>query len=273
MSAFSERIRLDGKVAVVTGAAGILGRGFCAGLAEFGATVAALDLDQDGVSGLAEELEREFGGKAAGFVCDVSSSTSVSETIAAVVERFGSIHVLHNNAATKSNDLSEFFASYEEYSLEEWRSVMAVNLDGMFLMSQAVGRVMIAHQHGGSIVQTGSIYGILAPDQRIYEGSEYLGRPINSPAVYSASKAAVDGLTRYLAAYWADKGIRVNTLTPGGVSSGQNDEFRRRYSARVPLGRMAERDEMVSALLFLASDASSYITGHNLIVDGGLHAW
>ena len=123
------------------------------------------------------------------------------------------------------------------------------------------------------LIQTASIYGVVAPDQRIYEGSHYLGRVINTPAVYSASKAAVIGLTKYLASYWGAHGIRVNTLTPGGVESGQNDVFSRKYSARVPMGRMAQADEMQSALLFLASDASSYMTGQNLIIDGGLTCW
>ncbi len=150
---------------------------------------------------------------------------------------------------------------------------MSVNLDGMFLVAQAVGRRMVEQKIGGSIVQTSSIYGVVAPDQRIYEGSQYMGRPINTPAVYSTSKAGVIGLTRYLAAYWGDAGIRVNTITPGGVESGQNDEFRQRYTARVPLGRMADRRDMLGALVFLASDASSYVTGQNLIVDGGLTCW
>jgi NAD(P)-dependent dehydrogenase (short-subunit alcohol dehydrogenase family) len=132
---------------------------------------------------------------------------------------------------------------------------------------------MIEQGTGGSIVQTASIYGILASDKRIYEGSFYLGRQIGNPAVYSTSKAAVVGLTRYLAAYWADKGIRVNTLTPGGVESGQNDTFKQKYSARIPMGRMARGEEMVGALIYLVSDASSYVTGHNIVVDGGLSAW
>jgi NAD(P)-dependent dehydrogenase (short-subunit alcohol dehydrogenase family) len=142
----------------------------------------------------------------------------------------------------------------------------------MFLVAQAAGRHMAVHG-GGSIIQTSSIYGVVAPDQRIYEGSFYLGGAINTPAVYSASKAAVIGLTRHLATYWASANIRVNTLTPGGVESGQNAEFSRRYSARVPLGRMAETGDMVGALVFLASDASGYVTGQNLVVDGGLTAW
>ena len=150
---------------------------------------------------------------------------------------------------------------------------MAVNIDGMFLVAQAVGNQMVKQGKGGSIIQTASIYGILASDKRIYEGSFYLGRQINNPGVYTTSKAAVVGLTKYLAAYWADKGIRVNTLIPGGVESGQNEIFKERYSARVPLGRMAQADELVGALIFLASDASSYVTGQNIIVDGGLSVW
>ena len=132
---------------------------------------------------------------------------------------------------------------------------------------------MVVQGTGGSIIQTASIYGVMAPDHRIYEGSLYLGRQINTPAVYTASKAAVIGLTKHLASYWAEKGIRVNTLTPGGTESGQNDEFKKRYSDRIPMGRMANAPEMVGALLYLASDASSYVTGQNIIVDGGLNCW
>jgi NAD(P)-dependent dehydrogenase (short-subunit alcohol dehydrogenase family) len=128
-------------------------------------------------------------------------------------------------------------------------------------------------QGGGSIIQIASIYGVVAPDQRIYEGSEYNGRAINTPAVYSVSKAAVLGLTSYLSTYWADSKIRVNTLTPGGIASGQNSEFNNKYSNRVPLGRMGEASELTGALIYLASDASSYVTGQNIIIDGGLSAW
>jgi len=143
----------------------------------------------------------------------------------------------------------------------------------MFLVAQATGRQMIAQGKGGTIIQTASIYGVMGPDHRIYEGSYYLNREINTPAVYAASKAAVIGLTKYLATLWADMGIRVNTITPGGVESGQNDIFKKNYSTRVPLGRMAQPQEMVGALIYLASDASSYVTGQNVIVDGGLSAW
>lgn len=264
---------LKGKNAIVTGAAGILGSRFCTGLAEFGANVALVDLDQTVVGAFAQELSDIYGVKAVGIACDITSPESVRNMVATSVDALGDVNILHNNAAGKSNDLDAFFAPFEEYSLEQWREIMSVNIDGMFLVAQAVGKQMVTQGKGGSIVQTASIYGIMAPDQRIYEGSFYMGRPINTPAVYSASKAAVVGLTKYLATYWSEKGIRVNTLTPGGVESGQNEDFKRNYSARIPLGRMANRDEMVGALIYLASDASSYVTGHNLIVDGGLQAW
>lgn len=264
---------LRGKVAVVTGGAGILGQHFCAGLAEFGAHVAVVDLQAEKAQELAAALSGRYGVKACGYGCDVSDPVSVQTMVESVVAEFGEINILHNNAAGKSDDLDAFFAPFEEYSLDQWRKIMAVNLDGMFLVAQAIGKQMVAQRKGGSIIQTASIYGVIAPDHRIYEGSFYLGRQINTPAVYTASKAAVIGLTKHLATYWADKGIRVNTLTPGGTESGQNDEFKKRYSTRIPLGRMADAPEMVGALLYLASDASSYVTGQNIIVDGGLNCW
>ena len=264
---------LQGKAAIVTGGAGILGRRFCAGLAEFGANVAVVDVDAKAAKDIAEELDGQYESKSIGIGCDITKPDSIKEMVEQVVASLGNIHILHNNAAAKSDDLDAFFAPFEAYSLKQWREIMSVNIDGMFLMAQAVGKHMIEHGEGGSIIQTSSIYGIMAPDQRIYEGSFYLGRAINTPAVYSTSKAAVIGLTKYLATYWADKGIRVNTLTPGGVESGQNETFKQRYSKRIPLGRMAKPDEMVSALIYLASDASSYVIGQNIIVDGGLSAW
>lgn len=264
---------LKAKTAIVTGAVGILGQHFCRGLAEFGAQVAVVDLDLDRCIAFAAELERDYGQPTIGIACDVSDPQSVAGMVAQVVDRFGAIHVLHNNAASKSADLDAFFASTEEYSLKEWRRIMSVNVDGMFLVAQAVGGQMQKQGTGGSIIQTASIYGLFSSDKRIYEGSFYLGRQISNPAVYSTSKAAVVGLTRYLAANWADAGIRVNALVPAGVESGQNDTFKSRYSARVPLARMAQPEEMVGALVYLASNASSYVTGHCLVVDGGLSVW
>jgi NAD(P)-dependent dehydrogenase (short-subunit alcohol dehydrogenase family) len=264
---------LSGKTALVTGAVGILGQHFCRGLAEFGANVAVVDLDEKRCEEFAGKLHADYGVLAAGISCDIADPKSVSEMVKRVIDQFGAINILHNNAASKSADLDAFFASTEEYSLQEWRKIMSVNIDGMFLVAQAVGKQMQKQETGGSIIQTSSIYGLVSSDKRIYEGSFYLGRQISNPAVYSTSKAAVVGLTRYLAANWGDTRIRVNALVPAGVESGQNDTFKARYSARVPLGRMAQPDEMVGALVYLASDASSYVTGHCLVVDGGLSAW
>lgn len=261
---------LSGKNAIITGGAGILGSRFCAGLAEFGANIAVVDIDKSAAKDVADELIERFGVKSIAVGCDITRPDSVKKMMKQVVSEIGNIHILHNNAANKSGDM---FAPFEKYTLDQWRKIMAVNIDGMFLMAQAVGKHMIEHGIGGSIIQTSSIYGVVAPDQRIYEGSFYLGGAINTPAVYSTSKAAVIGLTRYLATYWADKGIRVNALTPGGVESGQNETFKQLYSNRIPLGRMAEADEIVSAVVYLASDASSYVTGQNIIIDGGLTAW
>lgn len=270
---FAELFSLKEKVAIVTGGAGLLGQKFSTGLAEFGSNVAILDLNLNKSNEIANELQFKYGIKAKGYECDVSNPDSIKTVVSEIVVEFGKIDILINNAAAKTENLDEFFASVENYDIEQWKKVMSINIDGMFLMAQAVGKQMVAQAYGGSIVQTSSIYGILGPDQNIYEGSQYLNRQINTPAVYSASKAAVIGLSRYLATYWAKNKIRVNTIIPGGVESGQNSEFVKKYSARVPMGRMANPDEIVGAVIFLSSEASSYITGQNIIIDGGLESW
>lgn len=273
MGRYRNLFDLSGRVAVVTGGAGILGSETSAALADHGAQVAVVDIDLERAEERAAALTTEFDVPSLGLSCDVSDPASVAAMAERVESELGPIAILHNNAATKGPDLAKMFASVEDYDIDTWRAIMAVNLDGLFLVAQQVGGRM-ASRGSGSIIQTASIYGAtMGPDQRIYEGSEYLGRPINTPPVYSASKGGVAGLTLYLATYWAAQGVRVNTLTPGGIASGQNDEFSRRYSARVPMGRMAEASEVAAGLLFLASDASSYVTGQNLHVDGGLSAW
>ena len=257
----------------MTGATGILGKLFCAGLAEFGAKIAVVDLDETVAVNYAKELQERYDTECMGIACDVSKPKEIKIMADTVEESLGAIGILHNNAATKGDDLEKFFAPFEEYTLETWREIMSVNLDGLFLVAQEIGTRM-ANRGKGSIIQTASIYGAtMGPDQRIYEGSEYMGMPINTPPPYSASKGGVVGLTNYLATYWANRGVRVNTLTPGGVESGQNDIFSKKYSERVPMERMADGNEMVGTLVFLASDASSYITGQNIFIDGGLSVW
>ena len=267
-----ELFSLANKVVVVTGGAGLLGQVFCQALVDVGAHVAIVDLNLESAETVAKRINKSEAQKVVAVGSDITSPESVTQMVANVVKQLGRIDVLVNNAASKGSSLDAFFESFEDYSLKTWREVMSVNIDGLFLVAQAVGKQM-KKQGGGSIIQTSSIYGVVAPDQRIYEGSEYNGRPINTPAVYSASKSAVNGLTNYLATYWASSKIRVNSLTPGGIASGQNSEFNKKYSNRVPLGRMGEANELVGALIYLASDASSYVTGQNLIVDGGLSAW
>jgi NAD(P)-dependent dehydrogenase (short-subunit alcohol dehydrogenase family) len=260
---------LSGKTVIVTGGAGILGQYFCRGFASAGAQVCVLDMNADACNTAAEET----GNGAFGLACDITDPASVKAAIVACVAQTGRIDVLLNNAASKSRDVRAFFAPFEEYDLDIWRDVMSVNIDGMFLMSQAVGKQMLAQGHGGSMINLASIYGLVGPDPRIYEGSFFLGGPINTPAVYSASKAAVVGLTKWLATHYAPQNIRANCLVPGGVASGQNGVFQDNYAARVPMGRMGEAEEMVGPAVFLGSDVASYITGQVLAVDGGWTAW
>lgn len=273
MKQYQNLFRLDGKVAVVTGAAGILGKEFCKALYALGARVACLDFDVDNLNVLKEELLLNADEKNFIFLpCDVSSPEVVQEVINIVVNTFSHIDILLNNAATKTKDVRSYFTPFFDYPLDVWREVMSVNLDGMFFVAKVVGKHMM-ERNQGAIVQTASIYSLIAADQRIYEGSDYLGGSINTPAVYTTSKAGVIGLTRHLATEWGPHGVRVNALCPGGVSSGQNAEFQKKYSARIPMGRMAEKIDIVGAMLFLVSDASRYVTGQALYVDGGLSAW
>lgn len=261
----SDVFQLQGKVAVLTGAAGIIGTEVVKAFLDAGARVFAIDRDQtllDGRLGASHDALRTCR-------ADVSDRKSLEAAFTALQESWGVPHALVNNAATKSEN---FFEPFETFPVADWNEVMAVNLTGAMLSAQVFGGPMAA-RGGGSIINTLSIYGIVAPDQRIYDGSEYLGRAINTPAIYSASKAGLWGLTKYLASYWGHRGVRVNAVTPGGVFSGQNDIFVENYSRRTPLGRMASADDMANAMRYLASDASKYVTGHNLVVDGGWTAW
>lgn len=259
---------LTGRVVVLTGGAGILGKRMAAGLVSHGARVAVVDRDQQRVDETVAALQGQ-GGQARGYRCDITDRDQVTALRTRVDSDLGPADVLLNNAAAKSPN---FFEPFETFPLDDWQMVMDVNVKGVMIGCQVFGAAM-AERGRGSIVNTLSIYGIVGPDQRIYEGSQYEGRAINTPAVYSASKAAVWGLTKYLAIYWGHRGVRVNAITPGGVFSGQNDTFVQRYSARIPMGRMATQDEMTGAVIYLASDASSYVNGQNIVVDGGLTAW
>jgi NAD(P)-dependent dehydrogenase (short-subunit alcohol dehydrogenase family) len=264
---------LSGRVGIVTGGAGIIGKDLVRGLLAHGANVVVADIDRAAADAFVGSLSPEFQGRVIAVTTDVVDPSSVNAMVSKTVGHFGKIDFLLNNAALFGTNPKDYYARFEDYSLEEWRRIMAVDLDGVFLVAREVGKQMVAQGTGGSIVQTASIYGVMASDPRIYEGSTFKGYAINNPAVYSAAKAGVVGLTRWLATYWADKNIRVNAIAPGGTMAHENDVFMRRYSNRVPMGRMARSSEMVGAILYLVSDASSYVTGQCLMVDGGLSAW
>jgi NAD(P)-dependent dehydrogenase (short-subunit alcohol dehydrogenase family) len=265
---------LTDRVAILTGGAGLLGRGYCHTLASSGAHVVVADIDVEGAVRLAADVSRESRVEAIGVEVDVSDPQSVRTMTQATLKRFGRIDILVNNAALDpkfdTQHAGQHINRFEDFPLKAWQEALAVNVTGMFLCAQAVAPAMLEAQRG-VIVNISSTYGVVGPDQRLYQRE---GQPPQfKPVTYTVSKAAALGLTRYLATYFAGTGIRVNTLTPGGVFAGHDEEFVRRYSAKTVLGRMAEADEMSSALLFLVSDASSYMTGANLIVDGGWTTW
>lgn len=259
---------LTDRVAVVTGAAGLLGREHCGALAEAGATVVAADIDVDGAT---EAVDRP--GDHLAVELDVTEVESVRRLTKIVISRHRRVDVLVNNAAI--NDTVEGHDEqpipFEDVPLDRWQRSIDVNLTGVFLMSQAVGSEM-ARQGSGSIINIASTYALVGPDQDLYltESGERL--MFKAPA-YSAAKGGVLAFTRYLATYWGDAGVRVNALSPGGVENGQTQHFVSAYSRRTPLGRMARASDYRGALLFLASDESAYMTGANLVVDGGWTAW
>jgi NAD(P)-dependent dehydrogenase (short-subunit alcohol dehydrogenase family) len=267
MSLFS----LDGKVAVVTGALGLLGRHHCTALADAGAHVVAGDLDGEACWTFA----RQLGSDSIGVSMDVTQPDSIQAALDLILLEFGHVDVLVNNAAVndmfESPSLALEQSRFESYPLAQWKRMMEVNVTGIFLCSQMLGAQM-ARQGGGSIVNIASTYGLVGPDQSLYRGPD--GRQVffKSPA-YPTGKGAVLAFTRYLAAYWGRSAVRVNALCPGGVENGQEKFFVGQYAARTPLGRMAQPTDYQGALVFLASDASSYVTGAHLVVDGGWTAW
>ena len=268
---------LHGRVAIVTGGAGLLGSEFCKTLVGAGAQVVIADLDLDAAERLANSLhaDDQTGVNALAVATDVTDSDSVQTMVGTALQAFGRLDILVNSAALDPKFDPDHrggpqSSAFEDYPLTAWRQALEVNLTGAFLCCQAAVAPML-EQGRGVILNLCSIYGLAAPDQRMYQQP---GKPPQyKPVYYSVTKAGILGLTRYLATYYAGRNIRVNALTPGGVFNDHDDEFVKAYSARAVLGRMAEQDEMNGALLFLASDASKYMTGANLVVDGGWTVW
>jgi len=266
---------LDGSVAVVTGALGLLGRHHCAALAEAGAHIAVADLDGARAAAFAADLEQSLGTRAVGHRVDVTDATSVAALGRFVEDNLGPVDVLVNNAAIDdrfvADPLGDPPGRFEQYDLGRWRAMVDANLTGTFLVCQVIGSAM-ARRRRGSIINVASTYGIVAPDQSLYIQDDGTQAFFKGPA-YPASKGGVVSFTRFLATYWGPRGVRVNALLPGGVKNGQDPFFITKYAQRTPLGRMAEPIDYKGALVFLASDASSYMTGANLVVDGGWTAW
>ena len=271
-----DKFSLKDRVAVVTGGVGLLGAEFCKTLAEAGAAIAVVDLNGEAAEKVADGLNK-MGYKAMGIATDITKPESVNAMVSAVLSKFGRLDVLVNSAALDPKFDPEAAAkgiapgAFEDYPLEQWNAAMNVNLTGMFLVTQACVKQMVAQGKKGSVINICSTYGLNGPDQRIYikDGKRVAFKPV----YYTVTKAGVMGFTKYLAAYYAETEIRVNALTPGGVYNNHEEYFVKNYSAKTILGRMAKKDEMNGALLFLASDASSYMTGNNVVVDGGWTAW
>jgi NAD(P)-dependent dehydrogenase (short-subunit alcohol dehydrogenase family) len=262
---------LKNKVAVVTGALGLIGKNHCAALNEAGASIIVADLNEQ----QCEDFAKQYLKNSTSAYLDVTRKESVEEFLNIVLDKYGKVDILINNAAI--NDMFENptaaceQSKFENYPLELWQKSIDVNLTGIFLCSQIIGSQMVT-QKKGSIINISSTYGVVAPNQSIYIDTEG-NQTFFKPPAYPVTKSGVIMFTKYLAAYWGKTGVRVNTLTPGGVKNAQNEFFIENYAGKTPLGRMAEPTDYKGAVVFLASDASAYMTGSNLIVDGGWTCW
>jgi NAD(P)-dependent dehydrogenase (short-subunit alcohol dehydrogenase family) len=266
---------LTGRVAIITGGAGLLGVEHAAAIAAAGGIPVLADLRGDDARERAAEMSTTFGIRAMGIACDVTSPASVESLLADVRGRYGRVDILVNNAANnpKVEGAGTDFSRLEHFPLDQWESDVAVGLTGAFLCAKVIGTALAEQRHG-VIVNISSEYGMLAPDQRLYrvEGVLAAEQPVK-PVSYTVVKAGLHGLTLYLSTYWAASGVRVNTITLGGVEHDQPTAFVERAAMRIPMNRMARPHEFRGALIYLCSDASSFVTGANLVVDGGKSVW
>ena len=266
-----QKFELTDRVAIVTGALGLLGEAHCEALAEAGAIVVACDLYEEGCHEFAATLP----GKAVGIGMNVAIRDTIQRVLDTCLKQYGRVDILVNNAAIndkfESPEAAAEQSRFENYPIEQWQHSIDVNVTGIFNTCQIIGSQM-AKQKRGSIINIASTYGVVAPNQDLYKTAN--GKQnFYKTAAYPTTKGAVISFTRFLAAYWGNQGVRVNTLSPGGVQNGQEEFFIENYSSRTPLGRMATMTDYQGAIVFLSSDASSYMTGANLIVDGGWTAW
>ena len=266
---------LKGRVAIITGGAGLLGVRHGEAIAAAGGIAVLADLRADAAELRAAEIAASTNGTAAGLACDVTRADSIETLLQSVLSRFGRVDILVNNAANnpKVEAPGQAFSRLENFPGDQWHADLAVGLTGPFLCSKIIGAVL-ARQKRGVIINISSEYGVIAPDQRLYlkAGLPPEQQPVK-PVTYTVVKAGLHGLTIYLATYWAGAGVRVNTITLGGVESGQPAEFLDRAADRIPMGRMARPHDFQGALVYLCSDAAAFVTGANLIVDGGKTVW
>jgi len=269
---------LTGKVAIITGGGGMLGRNHAEAIAEMGGIPVLVDIDGDRAKAVASDITAGYDVKSLGLQCDITKPEAVSEALSAVLESLGQVDILINNAANNptvegDNASDVQWTRFENFPLDVWRNDLEVTLTGAMLCSQIIGSEM-ARRGKGVILNIASDLGVIAPDQRIYRqpGLPEDQQPVK-PVSYSVVKTGLIGLTRYLATYWAKDGVRANSISPGGVYTNQDSDFVERLTNLIPLGRMANQDEYRAAIVFLVSDASSYMTGANLSIDGGRTTW
>ena len=273
----SELFRLDGRIIVITGAAGLLGQKHAKAVAAYGGVPVLLDLSKQGVEELANQLKQSYGVDAVGCEVDITNEQLIEQNSAWLIEKYGKIDGLVNNAANnpKVEDGGEKnFSRLENFPLEIWKQDIAVGLTGAFLCAKHYGNKIAQNPAGGAIVNISSDLGLMAPDQRLYAKEGLLGdqQPVK-PVTYSVVKTGVIGLTRYLATYWAEKSVRCNAMCLGGVENAQPEAFLKEVSSRIPMNRLAEVDEYQGALVWMLSDASSYLNGAIVPIDGGRTAW